>query len=62
MRGPSVSRWLQPHDAASQKTAFFIVTVVKTSNLAFPANFVIVKSARPIAATFYRTRNYSAAE
>jgi hypothetical protein len=35
-RGPSVSRWLQnllTLVAASQKTAFFIVTAVKTSNI-----------------------------
>jgi hypothetical protein len=33
-RGTSVSRWLQT-GATSQKTAFFIVTAVKTSNLTF---------------------------
>jgi hypothetical protein len=33
------------HGATSQKTAFFIVTVVKTSNLTyFPASFIITNS------------------
>jgi hypothetical protein len=38
-RGTSVSRWLRfthdLHGATSQKTTFFIVTAVKTSNLTF---------------------------